>query len=497
VDRAASGRRYPIPYKVELSAGNLEYWWEDDEVIGRVGPPDWPRQADEQLSEFIHLASADDERIVEFARRFGVLRLCNHWRPATHALGTAKPCFPLGADAEANYGREPTWPWRFYARQAVALLNVCARLRDGRAALEADWSWIYDRSGPIMAPYRRLEQDPATGEARVSAPIDPRTGEEDEWGYEPLDEMFGAAPPISACALDIQRWCAQSVIAQWLYPAWPEIIFEWEAEHPSLGLSTPRLWDILALKIVLAAGLSDGIAICSACGRPYLPDQQPKAGRRSYCPECRALGKPQRDASRDYRRAQRLAAGQWTTLTSPTRKPRRIVARRNEKAPAAVTWAETQQELYERYRTERDVDRRKRLQALWLVRSGKGHEDAAHATGVDEQTVDHWVQWYRIGGLEAVLGRVPGHGGRRSQCRRSTAEHDALVAECAAGGIRSFDQARSWVQEQCGTSYSYQGMYALLRRLGVRLPRSRHAVASADRPGRGARPTHANPPDTR
>src|SRR6478609_6972723 len=124
VDRAASGRRYRIPYKVELSAGKLEYWWKDEEIIGRVGSPDWPRQADEQLSEFIHLASADDKRIVEFARSFGVLRLCHHWRTATHALGTAKPCFPLGADTDANYGWEPTWPWRFYARQAVALLNV-------------------------------------------------------------------------------------------------------------------------------------------------------------------------------------------------------------------------------------------------------------------------------------------------------------------------------------------------------------------------------------
>ena len=39
--------------------------------------------------------------------------------------------------------------------------------------------------------------------------------------------------------------------------------------------------------------------------------------------------------------------------------------------PVAAEWRETAEELRERYVTERDVGRRKRLQALWLVRRGE------------------------------------------------------------------------------------------------------------------------------
>ena len=304
LDRPAAALQYRVPYKVELRDGKLEYWWQDPDVLGWTGRPPWPRQAGEQLSSFVRLGAARDTRIRAFASRYGVLLLCRHWRPWTHSLGSVDPCRPLGADADENLGWEPIWAWRFYARQAVALLNVCARLRDGRSAPDDDWSVIYDRNGPIMAPYRCLEQGPETGEARVSGPINQQTGEED-FSYEPLYDEFGLEPPISRCPPDVQRWCASSVIELWLYPTWPHIHFDWEEEQPTLGLSTPRLWDILALQIVLAASRTDGIAICSACARPYLPSQQPKANRRSYCPTCREEGKPQRDAARDYRRRRR------------------------------------------------------------------------------------------------------------------------------------------------------------------------------------------------
>src|SRR5215217_6439451 len=89
VDRPASGRRYPTPFKVELSGSKLEYWWEDPNVIGWVGKPRWPRQAGTQLDLFIGLGSAPDARILAFARRYGVLRLCPHWRPWMHSLGSA------------------------------------------------------------------------------------------------------------------------------------------------------------------------------------------------------------------------------------------------------------------------------------------------------------------------------------------------------------------------------------------------------------------------
>jgi hypothetical protein len=63
--------------------------------------------------------------------------------------------------------------------------------------------------------------------------------------------------------------------------------------------------------------------------------------------------------------------------------------------PMAAAWEETAEELYERYRTERAVERRKRLQALWLVRRGDAPTVAERGAGVGTRTVERWLGWYR------------------------------------------------------------------------------------------------------
>src|SRR5215207_2607641 len=83
-----------------------------------------------------------------------------------------------------------------------------------------------------------------------------------------------------------------------------------------------------------------------------------------------------------------------------------------------VTWEESAEELYELYRGERDTERRKRVHALWLVRSGRPPAAAAELAGVGKRTLERWLSWYRRGGVEEVLKRVPGHGAPGSTCRQ-------------------------------------------------------------------------------
>ena len=84
----------------------------------------------------------------------------------------------------------------------------------------------------------------------------------------------------------------------------------------------------------------------------------------------------------------------------------------------AVNWKESAEELHARYETERDVEARKRLGALWLVRRGESVGNAAESMGVSSRrTLTRWLSWYRRGGLEEVLSRVPGHGALGSECR--------------------------------------------------------------------------------
>ena len=146
----------------------------------------------------------------------------------------------------------------------------------------------------------------------------------------------------------------------------------------------------------------------------------------------------------------------------------------------AVDWKENADELYERYKAERSVERRKRLGALWLLRRGESVTSAAEATGVSRRTLTRWLGWYRQGGLAEVLERVPGHGATGSECRLSEHRQGQLLERASLGEFRTYEEARRWVEEEWGVKYRYEGMYALLARMGVRPKVPRPAAEKAD-----------------
>lgn len=133
----------------------------------------------------------------------------------------------------------------------------------------------------------------------------------------------------------------------------------------------------------------------------------------------------------------------------------------------AVEWSDTSEELYERYRTETDIRARKRLQVLWLVRSGQSVRESAKQAGVGERTVVRWLGWYRGGGLESVLERVPGHKALGAASWLSEEQKWLLVEETAKGRFRTYDEAREWVEQEYGVTYRYKGIYSMLSRLEV------------------------------
>ena len=146
----------------------------------------------------------------------------------------------------------------------------------------------------------------------------------------------------------------------------------------------------------------------------------------------------------------------------------------------AIDWNESADELYARYRAERDVEVRKRLGALWLLRRGESVSSAAEATGVSRRTLSRWLGWYRRGGLAEVLGRVPGHGAVGSQCWLSEHQQELLFERASLGELCTYEEARRWVEEEWGVKYRYKGMYALLARVGVRPKVPRPAAEKAD-----------------
>ena len=144
-----------------------------------------------------------------------------------------------------------------------------------------------------------------------------------------------------------------------------------------------------------------------------------------------------------------------------------------------MTWAptDTAATLKGWYRREHRADQRLRLQGLWLLRAGRSVEETAAAVGVHRRTVDRWVDWYRTGGLEAVLAHRLGGPG---PARWLTPEQEAqLRTEVATGRFRTAAAIGAWIADTFGVRFRPGGIAKVLRRLRARpkVPRPHHAKA--------------------
>jgi transposase len=147
--------------------------------------------------------------------------------------------------------------------------------------------------------------------------------------------------------------------------------------------------------------------------------------------------------------------------------------------PLTIVWNETADELLERHRTELDPRRRTRLRALWLLRQGYSIEDTSEMVDASYRTIQRWIGWYRLGGVDAVLKRVPGHGASGRHARLNREQEAAIAARAMSGGFRTVWDAIVWVREQWGVTYTYTGMHALMQRQIMRSMRAKSAPLPA------------------
>ena len=138
-----------------------------------------------------------------------------------------------------------------------------------------------------------------------------------------------------------------------------------------------------------------------------------------------------------------------------------------------VEWQETVEDLKQRYRQEKHVQRRERLLVLWHLRQGKRVEDVAQITGTGYRLIQSWVSWYRHGGLSEVLQRVTGHATQGVKAKLSDVQQKALVARVKLGDFATVWAVLRWVEGRWGIHYSYEGMRSLMKRhrLGLKVPR--------------------------
>lgn len=146
-----------------------------------------------------------------------------------------------------------------------------------------------------------------------------------------------------------------------------------------------------------------------------------------------------------------------------------------------IEWQDSMESLKERYQAERNVQKRRRLHALWLLRQGRTLAEVCEIIGIHYRTLQEWVSWYRQGGLDEVVSHP--HGGHSAQERRLRVEQEAeLKGKADAGEIRSIADGVKWAQESHQVTYSYWGMRHVFARLHLKLkvPRPLNPKASAD-----------------
>jgi transposase len=146
-----------------------------------------------------------------------------------------------------------------------------------------------------------------------------------------------------------------------------------------------------------------------------------------------------------------------------------------------IDWQEDEATLYQLYRAEPEAELRTRWHALWLVRQGHSVKEAAQLVGVHLRTLREWLSWYRQGGIAAI--REHRQGNHQGHKPFLTAEQRAqLVEQTMQGTITTIGDARSWVKEHSGVTYTYWGMRSLFRQLKIKkkVPRPLAAKASLE-----------------
>lgn len=249
LDRPLRAGEYFAPEDLEVRGQDWLLW--SPEAAKRVRPGTGTFQ------KFVELADAPTHEILKYARRWGVLEICEHGLPACH-----DGCVPLDLGKKFY---DPVGVWRRFAALFRAMLNIAAQLHQGKPGRPEDWQIV---AGPPLS--------------LATAPLFQRRGLAVD-----RDKLVVALNVL----LSIGR--VRPVVT------WRE--GKWAIEFTGGLRIMSSLFGALVYQLMLAVTQTEGCAMCSNCAQSYFPERRPNPYRRNYCPSCRDRGVPSRDAARDRR----------------------------------------------------------------------------------------------------------------------------------------------------------------------------------------------------
>jgi hypothetical protein len=324
IDPVASIDPWHIPSDVRLEDGCL---------VASVTPAWRPvRSPKRMLESFLRLSDASDERIAAYCKRYGVLVVCDeHLLPSSHiglfvggpSIGSYWTCRPLATSTRKAYVA-PLSLIRYWSGQAFAILRIAAGLNDGRPGDKDDWRAIsqvgldewWKKARPEMMGSPFLLQAMGTKGLRFGGYGEPLTSVPEEWDELPARSARHAGRVITA-----ERESLALALATWIRAARVTLGYDWQDDRPAVKLTGGGMFGAIGIHLMLMCGASDGLAICSGCGRPYAPHRRTPSNRRHYCADC---GKRAaiRDAARAYRQREkdRIATPPRRRLSAKARK---------------------------------------------------------------------------------------------------------------------------------------------------------------------------------
>lgn len=270
------------------------------------------------LDDFLRLSKGSDDGIARFAEEWGPLYVCDghmlpahHRRPSRRVSGRGE-CGGVQVDGDSA---TPLATWRYWSRQALAVLQLGAALRANDEGAEEDWEAIGDEQLDLWKQEMR--------EVRPYGP--PRRDEEGRlWVTTPSygisllgtraawrKEMRAAASANShrSLGIDVGRADLVNAIRAWLQLGDVVPVFVWPRKGPDVLMGGAGVFAAVGVQIMLAVSTSDGLATCTACGRVYVPRRRLRANQRHYCEDCAVSGAPVRDAAAAYRKRKKEVHG--------------------------------------------------------------------------------------------------------------------------------------------------------------------------------------------
>jgi hypothetical protein len=250
------------------------------------------------LEEFCELANAEDNRVKDYAKRWGPLGVCPHGNPEQWTSehyehsGGHKAC-PLSNNCyQYRIYPEPLSAWRHYARLASAILRLTSDLEDGQPGSPEAWA-VLDQLAVIPRAWEK---------AKYEAPI----GAD---GTPDFDEEYFIEPEKIGPYVDWKL--INGTVNRWLREAGVRPVVWRDSEDFTIRYGSGSLLGALGVQLMMALSPTawksrfGGIASCAHCGQFFQPGKRLRRHQNNYCPTCRADPEVTRTrqavASRAYR----------------------------------------------------------------------------------------------------------------------------------------------------------------------------------------------------